>query len=200
MDASAEPIDPPTAAQVLKVEDDESQSTLSGSPHPSVLQSAPDAVEAGEAQNDSQMDVDKPDVSIDATITPMDPNTSPASQPTETPASTPLRVAPEVPLAPAVLGGKVKKESRFKPKANRTSKSKLDELADQERRRKAKSAADEARLAGRAARGMDFRGMRGRGRGDAMGRGKVPTSSGAGLWGVAPEMRKFEVLVLRTKC
>jgi len=197
-DAPAEPIASPALSQTLKIEDDESQSTLSGSPYPSVSQTAPPSVEAGEAieaieareaQNASQdMDVDKPDI-------PMDPNTSPASQPTETPAPTPLRpAAPGPPVVPAVLGGKVKKESRFKPKANRTAKSKLDELADQERRRKAQSAADEARAAGRAARGMDFRGMRGRGRGDAMGRGKIPSSSGAGLWGVAPEMRESKTL------
>lgn len=200
--APAEPIGPSVVSQTLKVEDDESQSTLSDSPRHNVPQTAPDGVEAMElveaveavaavqAQSETQrMDVDNAD-------DPMDPNTSPASQPTETPAPTPLRPAPAPSIVPAVLGEKVKKESRFKPKANRSAKSKLDELADQERRRKAQSAADEARAAGRAARGMDFRGMRGRGRGDAMGRGRIPQSSGAGLWGVAPEMRKFEYLSL----
>ena len=202
--APAEPIAPQAVSQTLKVEDDESQSTLSGSPHGDVPQLAPNAADGGEAMEGVEavgavevqskikaMEVDNVDAPTDPAT---DPNASPASQPTETPAPTPLRTAQAPPLAPAVLGEKVKKESRFKPKANRSAKSKLDELADQERKRKAQSAADEARAAGRG-RGMDFRNMRGRGRGDAMGRGKVPQSSGTGLWGVAPEMRKFESML-----
>jgi DNA-directed RNA polymerase III subunit RPC4 len=117
----------------------------------------------------------------------VDPNDSPASQPTETPAPTPIRPTPVItPTEPIV---KVKKESRFKPKAVRTSQAKLAEVeaAEREKQKKLDEAYDKAqRLAGRG------NALRGRGRGDAMGRGRSMASKGAtGAFGGAWESGKF---------
>lgn len=177
-----------------KVEEDKSQSMLSRSPQPIILQTVP------KPQIDS-MDIDQ-EVKHEALVDPnppMDPNTSPASQPTETPAPTPLRPVPEPSSASTpVLGEKIKKESRFKPKNVRTSRSRLEDLAEDERKRKAEAARNAA-YAERGARGMDFRGMRGRGRGDVMGRGRGATKAG-GIWGIAPEMGKFGSPEVRSSC
>ncbi|KAH8599906.1 RNA polymerase III RPC4-domain-containing protein [Bisporella sp. PMI_857] len=151
----------------LKVEDDESQSTLSNSP----LHTVP-LVTPFRGEEDT-MDVDTGGLN------------SPASIPTETPASTPMRPSQNAtPVVPPVEGEK--KKSRFKPKSIRSSKIKREELAAEERAKKERNEEANERLAAKATRGMDFRGMRGRGRGDSMGRSRGTTSAG-GLWGIAPE-------------
>ena len=127
---------------------------------------------------------------------------SPASVPTETPAPTPRRgiEASEIPdaptssvalEAPVVLGEKQVKKSRFKPKIKRTDPKVLEARAAEEDEKRFKREKEAAKLAGIATRGMSFRGMRGRGRGDAMGRGRGGSSSAAGLFGVAPDSGKF---------
>ncbi|KAG9245391.1 RNA polymerase III RPC4-domain-containing protein [Calycina marina] len=186
------------SSDALKIENDDSQSTLSGTPQADFSQPTPniqndfrdlnmnyDPLEI--PQTVPEVESDFKDVVMDG----LDPNTSPASQPTETPASTPLRPAQPAPILPPIAGEKVRKMSRFKPKAVRSDKKSLQELAEADRLKQQKMVDDQNRADGRAIRGLDFRGMRGRGRGDAMGRGRgVVTGGNGGLWGIAPEAEK----------
>jgi len=115
----------------------------------------------------------------------LDPNSSPATQPTETPAPTPVRAPPQTPILPptaSTSGAKAKaKPSKFKPKNVRSNAAELKEIEKKEQARVAALNASNARQLGRGNL------LRSRGRGDAMGRGRMTTSGGAdGVFGIAP--------------
>jgi len=115
----------------------------------------------------------------------LDPNSSPATQPTETPAPTPVRAPPQTPILPptaSTSGTKAKaKPSKFKPKNVRSNAAELKEIEKKEQARIAALNASNARQLGRGNL------LRSRGRGDAMGRGRMTTSGGAdGVFGIAP--------------
>jgi DNA-directed RNA polymerase III subunit RPC4 len=133
------------------------------------------------------------------------PNSSPATVPTETPAPTPARPTQQpdesaagssAVASPTRGGGGVTRgkrgrggtaaPSKFKPKIIRREQSEREELAREEQKRKETAAAQVAREEARLSRGRG-RGFPGRGRGDAMGRGRDDRKTTAtGTFGVAP--------------
>lgn len=163
-DSAAPPSPPATSLQQLEI----------GAPDiPMVDVDAPGFVTPSHAQDDAGTSMD------------VDPNGSPATQPTETPAPTPIRpfLPPSANVVPAALpaGVKVKKESRFKPKAVRTSEAKRKEMEEAEAARQRELAMEREKASRSSGRGNS---LRSRGRGNAMGRGKQISTAGAtGIFG-----------------